>query len=295
MPAAPARGQRAAAAIGSRPRPAAAGRPPGEHRARAAHRAAVPPRRAARAATGCRRGAMTRHAMRRGDYSPTMRRAATGGRASGPRRPIGPRLAARRTPGRVPAAAPAPPRTRRAGAGPALPTGPPSRHRPTAAPMPHPRGRAADAGQAGRWQRLARQPEHVRALEEPALSVLTVLARADRLRRRLVPMVLDEKQGTGAQANSAAAADRDARRHHHARGRPEAAHRDRGLPRQADRDRPEDARPRSTRSSSRRCSPTAGRPTSGEISTLIAELGCSQVVRGTMRSPNGATWSPAAS
>ena len=35
--------------------------------------------------------------------------------------------------------------------------------------------------------------------------------------------------------------------------------------------------------------------TAGEITTLIAEMGCTQVVRGTLRTPDGATWSPAAS
>ncbi|MFD0594651.1 hypothetical protein ACFQZ4_21375 [Catellatospora coxensis] len=223
------------------------------------------------------------------------RRAATSpSRVSVPRRPR-PRSPRRRdAPGMPPRTAP----------NPAMPVRvvPPPPTRPTVAPPPPPPpprrtgprpAAAGEPGVAAGWQRLAVNP-NMSGRWKKALSVLGVLAVLTVCGVGSFLMVLDEKQGTGAQANTsppptATPVDITSRE---VDPKPlTAAEVFPGKQIVIDPNKPTEVYTVIKPQVLTDCRAAA----SGEISKLVTKLGCSQVVRGTMRSPTAPTWSPAAS
>jgi hypothetical protein len=140
--------------------------------------------------------------------------------------------------------------------------------------------------EAGRWQRLAVNPNKSKRWKS-ALSVLAVLAVLTVCGVGSFLMVLDEKKGTGAQANSsppptATPVDITSRKVD-----PKPLTSDEVFPGKQiviDPAKPTEVYTVIKPQVLTDCRAAA----SGAISKLIVDLGCNQVVRGTMRSPNGA-------
>ncbi|MFC7242599.1 hypothetical protein ACFQO7_08905 [Catellatospora aurea] len=248
---------------------------------------------------GARNGALARP---RGveDPPPTMRRgfAPGGPTAAPPRRNVTEprqRSAPPATPVSPGVGAPGgmPPRT---APNPAMPVRvvPPPPTRPTVTPPPPPPPRrtgprpagAGEPGVAAGWQRLAVNP-NMSGRWKKALSVLGVLAVLTVCGVGSFLMVLDEKQGTGAQANTsppptATPVDITSREID-----PKPLTAGEVFPGKQiviDPNKPTEVYTVIKPQVLTDCRAAA----SGEISKLITKLGCSQVVRGTMRSPNGA-------
>ncbi|GIF90085.1 hypothetical protein Cch02nite_35290 [Catellatospora chokoriensis] len=209
-------------------------------------------------------------------------------RSAPPATPVSPGIAPDR-PGMPPRTAP----------NPAMPVrvAPPPPTRPTIAPPPPPPlsparrtgPRPAVAGEpvvAAGWQRLAAN-QNMSSRWKKALSVLGVLAVLTVCGVGSFLMVLDEKQGTGAQANSsppptATAVDITSREVD-----PKPLTANEVFPGKQiviDPAKPTEVYAVIKPQVLTDCRAAA----SGELSKLITDLGCSQVVRGTMRSPNGA-------
>ncbi|WP_344350367.1 hypothetical protein, partial [Catellatospora coxensis] len=145
---------------------------------------------------------------------------------------------------------------------------------------------AGEPGVAAGWQRLAVNP-NMSGRWKKALSVLGVLAVLTVCGVGSFLMVLDEKQGTGAQANTsppptATPVDITSRE---VDPKPlTAAEVFPGKQIVIDPNKPTEVYTVIKPQVLTDCRAAA----SGEISKLVTKLGCSQVVRGTMRSPNGA-------